>query len=138
MAPPLRVIITVIVGLFFIGGVPSLSEGDDLMEQDSNQDLRLNDGTGMEDFIDIEPCDYHPDYDFVISINEGAEETLGREAFGSLQERFSKVPGVKKVIHEDREIFLVKVENLDAQTLRRQFWQVIVKAQSDNYRESGI
>jgi len=67
-------------------------------------------------------------WDFAVHIHEGAEQYLGSEAFLGLEGRFEAVPGVEACRHEDREVFLVKTERLDAESILQAFWKAFLEA----------
>jgi hypothetical protein len=68
------------------------------------------------DEIGVDPYD-HERFNAQIWIPEGAEAVLGEARFLQLQDRFAKLKGIEEVVHEDREVFLVRVakdRDLDA------------------------
>ena len=59
----------------------------------------------------------HPRFNAQIWIPEGAEAALGEARFGELAGRLAKLKGVEDLVHEDREVFLIRVasdRDLDA------------------------
>jgi hypothetical protein len=68
------------------------------------------------------------EWDYAIHVHEAAEQYLGSEEFFRLRERFASVPGVDECIHEDREVFLVRTQSLDAQDILDAFWSQFLKA----------
>jgi hypothetical protein len=63
------------------------------------------------------------DWTYQIWLEEWAELYLGGEYFATLERRFAATPGVSCVLHEDREVFLIKTEKLTPQEIRAAFWQ---------------
>lgn len=71
------------------------------------------------DEIGVDPYDAHPRFNAQIWIPEGAEAALGEARFLELRDRFAKLKGVEDVVHEDREVFLVRVAaDRDLESLR--------------------
>ena len=60
------------------------------------------------DEIGVDPYDDER-FNAQIWIPEGAEAVLGEARFVALQDRFAKLKGIEEVVHEDREVFLVRV-----------------------------
>lgn len=50
-------------------------------------------------------------------VDELAESVLGTEAYESLEGRMAAIPGVERVVHEDREVFLVEAPSIDRDAL---------------------
>jgi hypothetical protein len=69
-----------------------------------------------------------PDFDWEIWVDETAESALGTEAFDSLESRFSAIPQVTAVAHEDREIYLVRAEDITREDLEAAIRRVVNRA----------
>jgi len=70
------------------------------------------------DEIGVDAYD-HERFNAQIWIPEGAEAALGEARFLELRDRFAKLKGVEDVVHEDREVFLVRVApDRDLESLR--------------------
>jgi alpha-beta hydrolase superfamily lysophospholipase len=65
----------------------------------------------------VDPAEYDGRFNATIWIPEGAEAVLGEEQFEELSRRLARLKGVVDLVHEDREVFLVRVvdrQDLDA------------------------
>jgi hypothetical protein len=51
-----------------------------------------------------------PDYDVEIWIPESVETLIGAQAFSTLDERIAALPGIAKLVWEDRELFYAKLQ----------------------------
>lgn len=58
--------------------------------------------------IGVEAMDGRTGFTHQVWLDENAETALGRGAFDSLVRRFAGLPGVEDVLHEDREVFLLR------------------------------
>jgi hypothetical protein len=66
--------------------------------------------------IAIDPYD-HERFNAQIWIPEGAEAALGEARFAELSVRLARLKGIEDLVHEDREVFLIRVapdQDLDA------------------------
>ena len=70
---------------------------------------------------------HEPGWDYHLWVEEWAEAYLGSEQFASLERRFGSTPGVSKVAHIDREVFVIK-SRLNAEQLRELLWPHFVTA----------
>ena len=61
------------------------------------------------DEIGVDEYGPHPRFNAQIWIPEGAEIALGEARFAELVDRFARLKGVEEVVHEDREVFLVRL-----------------------------
>lgn len=59
---------------------------------------------------------------YSLTISEIAEDYLGTAIFNSLPERFSSIPGVQRVVQEDREYYRIKSSGLSATKLKAALW----------------
>ena len=57
----------------------------------------------MEMFIEDVAKNEDTNWDYSVFIYEVSEQYLGTDQFNSLEKRFSLIPGIEKVKHEDRE-----------------------------------
>lgn len=69
--------------------------------------------------VSVDPLLGHPEFTHQIWIDEDAESRLGQDLFNGLWKRFESIPGVEKVIHEDREIFLARASGLSSHQLEQ-------------------
>ncbi len=67
-------------------------------------------------------------WNYELWLEEWAELYLGGKEFASLEKRFATTPGVSKVAHMDREVFLIKTGQLTPQQIRQAFWQHFLEA----------
>jgi hypothetical protein len=67
------------------------------------------DGEPVVDDVEVTRTEM-PGYDVEIWIAEGVEPLIGADAFATLDERISAIPGISKLIWEDRELFYAKLE----------------------------
>lgn len=68
----------------------------------------------------VDSSHYDGRFNATIWIPEGAEAVLGEERFEELPRRLARLKGVVDLVHEDREVFLVRVEDgQDLDALRR-------------------
>ena len=74
----------------------------------------------------VDPADYGGRFNATIWIPEGAEAVLGEGRFEELPRRLARLKGVLDLVHEDREVFLVRVEDgEDLDELRRRVVGVV-------------
>jgi hypothetical protein len=74
----------------------------------------------LVDEIGVDPIDGDRDWNAQIWIPEYAEPVLGREIFDSLEARLRAIPGVERLVWEDREVFLARVaKNTELEDVRR-------------------
>jgi alpha-beta hydrolase superfamily lysophospholipase len=84
----------------------------------------------------IDPSDYGGRFNATIWIPEGAEAVLGQERFEELPRRLARLDGVLDLVHEDREVFLARVEDgQDLDALRRRVIGVVRRLQNASERE---
>jgi hypothetical protein len=92
------------------------------------------------DEIGVDPVDsghYGGRFNVTIWIPEGAETVLGEERFEQLTGRMARLKGVLDVVHEDREVFLVRVEDgQDLDALRRRVVGVVRRLREAAGREA--
>ncbi len=67
-------------------------------------------------------------WNYQLWLEEWAELYLGGEEFASLEKRFASTPGVSRVAHMDREVFLIETEQLTPAQIRQAFWQHFLQA----------
>jgi hypothetical protein len=67
-------------------------------------------------------------WNYQLWLEEWAELYLGGEEFASLDKRFASTPGVSRVTHMDREVFLIKTGQLTPGQIRQAFWQHFLEA----------
>jgi hypothetical protein len=90
----------------------------------------------------IEECGFEVEatdegsWTYIVEIFDGAEYYLGTKIFNSLEKRFSRVPGIKKVKHEDRDMFLVRSKGLSQEQLRKALWEEFLKASAEAFPQS--
>jgi alpha-beta hydrolase superfamily lysophospholipase len=85
----------------------------------------------------VDPADYGGRFNATIWIPEGAEAVLGEERFEELPRRLARVKGVLDLVHEDREVFLVRVENgQDLDALRRRVVGMVRRLREAAEREA--
>jgi pimeloyl-ACP methyl ester carboxylesterase len=85
----------------------------------------------------VEPADYGGRFNATIWIPEGAEAVLGEVRFEELPGRLAKLKGVVDLVHEDREVFLVRVEDgQDLDALRRRVVGVVRRLREAAGREA--
>ena len=77
--------------------------------------------------VAVEPSDL-PDFDWEVWVDEIAESVLGSEALDSLESSFSAIPQVTGVVHEDREIYLIRAEDTTREDLEAAIRSVVVQA----------
>lgn len=58
-------------------------------------------------------------WDVQVSLPEEVEDLLGADAYASLVERFAAVPGVRRVVFEDRDLLVLSTDGLEPEELRR-------------------
>ncbi len=80
--------------------------------------------------VTVEPANV-PDFDWSLWIDETAESQLGTALFSSLEQRLAALPGINGVVHEDREIFLVKGEELTARQVELAARSVVEQARTE-------
>lgn len=68
--------------------------------------------------VDVTPLTGGP-WDVQVSLPEEAEDLLGADAYASLEERFAAVPGVRRVVFEDRDLLVLSTDGLEPEELRR-------------------
>ncbi|MFM2450331.1 MAG: hypothetical protein RIS44_2781 [Pseudomonadota bacterium] len=64
-------------------------------------------------------------------ISEIAEPYLGTKIFESLPDRFSRIPGVIRVIQDDRECYLIQSKGLKASQLKDAMWKTFKAAAAE-------
>lgn len=67
--------------------------------------------------VEVTPMTGGP-WDVQVSLPEEVEDLLGREAYASLEERFAAVPGVRRVVFEDRDVAVLATDGMDPQELK--------------------
>jgi hypothetical protein len=82
----------------------------------------------IEDFFGDVSSATADGWDYQLWLEEWAELYLGGEEFASLEKRFASTPGVSRVAHMDREIFLIETEQLTPEQIRQAFWQHFLEA----------
>jgi hypothetical protein len=86
------------------------------------------------DEIGVDPVDGDRDWNAQIWIPEYAEPILGGEIFESLEARLGAIPGIERLVWEDREVFLARVANgTDLEDVR----QHVVDAVRGAIRDAG-
>lgn len=87
-------------------------------------DLRADDGAAPAAVtpaspvtVDVTPLTGGP-WDVQVSLPEEVEDLLGPAAYASLEERFAAVPGVSRVVFEDRDVAVLTTDGMDPQELR--------------------
>lgn len=60
---------------------------------------------------------------YSFSMSEIGEPYLGTAIFDSLPDRFAKIPGVVRVLQEDREMYLIQSNGLSPKKLKTALWQ---------------
>ena len=74
----------------------------------------------------LDSADYGGRFNATIWIPEGAEAVLGEDHFEELPRRLARLKGVLDLVHEDREVFLIRVEDgHDLDGLRRRVIGVV-------------
>lgn len=68
--------------------------------------------------VEVTPLTGGP-WDVQVSLPEDVEDLLGADAYASLEERFAAVPGVRRVVFEDREVAVLSTDGLEPEELRR-------------------
>jgi len=85
----------------------------------------------------VDPADYAGRFNATIWIPEGAEVVLGEERFEELPGRLAKLKGVENLVHEDREVFLIRVaDGQDLDELRRRVVGVVRRLRDAAEREA--
>lgn len=85
----------------------------------------------------VDPDDYGGRFNATIWIPEGAEAVLGEQRFEEVPHRLAGLKGVLDLIHEDREVFLVRVEDgQDLDALRRRVVGMIRQLRQAAEREA--
>jgi hypothetical protein len=79
--------------------------------------------------LDFAVDEYLPniDWPYQLFITEGAESYFGTDVFKSLEARFASIPGIDRVHHEDREVFIIKT-GLPRDKLAEALWSHILSA----------
>ena len=81
----------------------------------------------IDDFFgEAEPADEHG-WTYSLWVEEWAESYLGSDEFTSLERRFASVPGIERVAHIDREVFLIQT-SLGAEQVRQFLWPQFIDA----------
>lgn len=78
----------------------------------------------VEDDVDL----VRGEYNFYVWLDEAAEPILGSERFKSLIDGFKMIPGVEKLLHEDREVIYIKSSAHTAEKLdkdMRKVWKIV-------------
>lgn len=68
--------------------------------------------------VEVTPLTGGP-WDVQVSLPEEVEDLLGADAYASLEERFAAVPGVRRVVFEDRDLAVLSTDGLEPEELRR-------------------
>ena len=68
--------------------------------------------------VEVTPLTGGP-WDVQVSLPEEVEDLLGADAYASLEERFAAVPGVRRVVFEDRDLLVLSTDGLEPEELRR-------------------
>ncbi len=85
----------------------------------------------------VDPAHYGGRFNATIWIPEGAEAVLGEGRFEELSRRLARLKGVLDLVHEDREVFLVRVEDgEDLDELRRRVVGVVSRMRKAADREA--
>jgi hypothetical protein len=79
--------------------------------------------------ISVDPAEKPWTFSFMIS--EIAEPYLGTKIFESLPDRFSRIPGVIRVIQDDRECYLIQSKGLKASQLKDAMWKTFKAAAAE-------
>jgi hypothetical protein len=84
----------------------------------------------------VDPAHYGGRFNATIWIPEGAEAVLGEERFEELPRRLARLKGVLDLVHEDREVFPIRVaDDQDLDELRRRVVGVVRRLQEAAERE---
>jgi len=75
------------------------------------------------------------DWDFAVHFHESSEQYLGSKIFNSLPKRFASIPGVDACSQEDREVYLIKTNTLDAEKLKEAIWQKYLEAAKEAFEK---
>jgi hypothetical protein len=67
--------------------------------------------------VEVTPLTGGP-WDVQVSLPEDVEDLLGADAYASLEERFAAVPGVRRVVFEDRDLLVLSTDGLEPDELR--------------------
>jgi hypothetical protein len=67
--------------------------------------------------VDVTPLTGGP-WDVQVSLPEEVEDLLGPAAYARLEELFAGVPGVTKVVFEDRDVAVLATDGMDPQELK--------------------
>jgi hypothetical protein len=85
----------------------------------------------------VDPAHYGGRFNATIWIPEGAEAVLGEERFEELPRRLARLKGVVDLVHEDREVFLVRVDDgQDLDELRRRMVRLVRRLREAAEREA--
>ena len=85
----------------------------------------------------VDPAHYRGRFNATIWIPEGAEAVLGEERFEELPRRLARLKGVLDLVHEDREVFLVRVaDGQDLDEVRRRVVGVVRRLRDAADREA--
>jgi hypothetical protein len=74
--------------------------------------------------VEVTPLTRGP-WDVQVSLPEEVEDLLGADAYASLEERFAAVPGVRRVVFEDRDLAVLSTDGLEPEELRRALDRVL-------------
>lgn len=87
---------------------------------DENDAVRADAPTAVATHVTVEvtPLTGGP-WDVQVSLPEEVEDLLGADAYASLEERFAAVPGVRRVVFEDRDLLVLSTDGLEPEELRR-------------------
>jgi hypothetical protein len=85
----------------------------------------------------VDPAHYGGRFNATIWIPEGAEAVLGEERFEELPRRLAGLKGVMDLVHEDREVFLFRVDDgQDLDELRRRVVRLVRRLREAAEREA--
>jgi hypothetical protein len=89
------------------------------------------------DEIGVDPYD-HDHFNAQIWIPEGAEPVLGEARFRALPDRLARLKGIEELVHEDREVMLIRVaDDQDLDDLRRRVVAVVKRMKRAAANEAG-
>jgi hypothetical protein len=97
-----------------------------LPDQEIRSDIGITPTREGLDFA-VENYELDRSWDFVVNLSESAEFCFGTEVFKSLEGRFSTIPRIDRVVHEDREVFIVKTK-LTKEELVEAIWTCVLRA----------
>lgn len=91
------------------------------------------------DEVEVTAIEGGQDWDAEIWVPDSAEAVLGESIFRDLPNRFAQIKGVKELVWEDREVFLVKLaRRVDLKLLEKRVAEVMLRAEADaEHDETG-